>query len=508
MTEDRVHRTEVDKGWAWMVMFSSFGCQIITGGLLQTSGLVRYALLNDVSKENYYYISWIGSIYTGLISMAGPLSSLMVYKLGCRTTVLFGATLETLGFVCSYFVQNVKLLFLTYSLFGGLGSGIAYSAVMIVLGYNFDKYLSIASGLSVSGQGLGLLTISILLNFCLEYYDLKGSFLIMAGLTLQKWVFGSLLRPSTIEMAQTKRFWLKETASPYPDGNIEFEVRKETPTVMLKNALSLLSLSSHQSSRHDCDIVHTSLQRISKEHDSTLSLRTNKESKKSHEFHNAKDEIHYSITNVDVIDETPHLSIFQNVKFINFLFCIMCSSTAEGMIYLMLPSYLISNGASKSHASRILSVIGICSTLTRPLMGFLANSNMVDIFLLYLAPFAILGVLTAFLPFYVHLLVGQILFGIIFGLYNCSVYALLNRITLRIAGMDNMATAFGLEMLVWGITGILGTPLADCIVEWTDSFSSAFVFAGFMYLVCTVAAFFLPLNLSWKVIPNNEPVHI
>lgn len=105
---------------------------------------------------------------------------------------------------------------------------------MIVVGYNFDKYLALASGLSVTGQGLGLLVFSILLNFCFEYYGLKGTFLFMACLTLQKLVFGSLLQPSTIEMAQTKRFWHKEPPSTYPDGDIELEVRKETTSVMLK----------------------------------------------------------------------------------------------------------------------------------------------------------------------------------------------------------------------------------------------------------------------------------
>ena len=138
----------------------------------------------------------------------------------------------------------------------------------------------------------------------------------------------------------------------------------------------------------------------------------------------------------------------------------MCSSAAEGMVYLMLPSYFISKGASSNEASKILSLIGICSTLTRPLMGFLANSNTADVFLLFLTPYGILGVFTLLLPFYVHLLAGKIIYGICFGLYNCSVYALLNKITLRITGMENMATAFGLEMLIWGITGILGTPLA------------------------------------------------
>lgn len=194
-------------------------------------------------------------------------------------------------------------------------------------------------------------------------------------------------------------------------------------------------------------------------HSSALSIGTNKDFKRSHEFY--KDELTYSISNLDTVKREEHYpTIHRNFKFFNFLFCLMCASTAEGMVYLLAPSYFISNGSSPNEASRILSLVGVSSTLTRPLMGFLANSNVADIFLLFLAPYGILGVFTLFLPFYVHLLAGKIIFAILFGLYNCSVYALLNKLTLRITGIENMATAFGLEMFIWGMTGILGTPLA------------------------------------------------
>lgn len=198
---------------------------------------------------------------------------------------------------------------------------------------------------------------------------------------------------------------------------------------------------------------------MTEHHSSALSIGTNKDFKRSHEFY--KDELTYSISNLDTVKIEEHYpSIHRNFKFFNFLFCLMCASTAEGMVYLLAPSYFISNGSSPNEASRILSLIGVSSTLTRPLMGFLANSNVADIFLLFLAPYGILGVFTIFLPFYVHLLAGKIIFAILFGLYNCSVYALLNKLTLRITGIENMAAAFGLEMFIWGMTGILGTPLA------------------------------------------------
>ena len=90
--------------------------------------------------------------------------------------------------------------------FLGFGSGISYASTVVLLNYNFERYLSLASGIAVSGQGSGLIVMPIFVNFLFKKYGLQGTFLLLGGVTLQKIIFGALMRPSSVELDQISKF--------------------------------------------------------------------------------------------------------------------------------------------------------------------------------------------------------------------------------------------------------------------------------------------------------------
>lgn len=162
----------------------------------------------------------------------------------------------------------------------------------------------------------------------------------------------------------------------------------------------------------------------------------------------------------DDTNRNPYLKVLKICKFRFFLCGIIFYSFQEHMLFMMFPNYFVDNGSSRSEVSYLLSIFGISSTIMRVLVGILANSQIVDIYVLFLAPFGILGVATLLLPFYVQTFTGRVSYVILFGLYNCSVYSLLNQIIFRITGIDNSTAAFGFVVLINGTTGICAPPLA------------------------------------------------
>ena len=78
-------------------------------------------------------------------------------------------------------------------------SGIGYCFVFIpsqvLSGLYFDKGRSLATGIVTSGSGLGTAIFPILAGSLIELYAWKGSILVIAGLSLNLFVFGALLRP-------------------------------------------------------------------------------------------------------------------------------------------------------------------------------------------------------------------------------------------------------------------------------------------------------------------------
>lgn len=70
---------------------------------------------------------------------------------------------------------------------------------MIVLGYNLDKNKNLASGIVISGAGVGVFVIPMLWQWLLDAYGLSGTFLLIGGLSLQLSLSGVLYRPSNLE---------------------------------------------------------------------------------------------------------------------------------------------------------------------------------------------------------------------------------------------------------------------------------------------------------------------
>lgn len=161
------------------------------------------------------------------------------------------------------------------------------------------------------------------------------------------------------------------------------------------------------------------------------------------------------------IRRNPCIDVVKNTKYLLFLFCIFCFTVSETLLYLVMPTYFASMDSNESEISYLFSILGIFSTLTRPLMGILANSKIVNANILVSAPFGILGVITFFLPLMGHLFWGRCCFVVLFALYNCSIYSLINQMIIDICGIHNLSAAFGFLMFVKGIATVFGPPITS-----------------------------------------------
>lgn len=75
------------------------------------------------------------------------------------------------------------------------GMNFCYSGQIIALAQYFDKWHSIATSVAMTGIGFGILFLSQLVEFCIEEYGWRGSFIINAGLALQNFICGLLIFP-------------------------------------------------------------------------------------------------------------------------------------------------------------------------------------------------------------------------------------------------------------------------------------------------------------------------
>lgn len=127
--------------------------------------------------------AWVGSVAIALTFFTGHLSTALITQFGCRITALIGGAFCVVSLIASSFVENMLVLFFTYSLLFGLGSSCTFSAGLVVIGQFFKQRQSIATGVLTAGHGGGVLIMGPTLEALIRAYGWQTSYRIMAIVT-------------------------------------------------------------------------------------------------------------------------------------------------------------------------------------------------------------------------------------------------------------------------------------------------------------------------------------
>ena len=73
--------------------------------------------------------------------------------------------------------------------------GLSYTPTIMTVGYYFDKFRGIASGISVSATAVGILSGPLIVQKFIDVYGMSGAFLLIGGMAFHYCVFGMLFIP-------------------------------------------------------------------------------------------------------------------------------------------------------------------------------------------------------------------------------------------------------------------------------------------------------------------------
>ena len=154
--------------------------------------------------------------------------------------------------------------------------------------------------------------------------------------------------------------------------------------------------------------------------------------------------------------------------------CVVCLSLSmfffsigSFSIFIHLPNYCIYQGFTALQASFLISVSGIMTVICRVLTGTAANSDEIDEITIYVGSMWIQSIVTFLLPFYGSWYEGQVIYAGIIGLYFGCCYVLLPTINKKTVGVENMASALGIEYFIAGLGSIIGPVLAGTSSSFT-----------------------------------------
>jgi MFS family permease len=141
-------------GWwvvvgAFIVMFMGFGAAYCFGSFFHA--------LRDEFGATRREVSLVFSLTAFLYFLLGAVSGSVADRVGPRRVIAIGGTLVGLGLLLAATTQRLWQVYATYSLGVGLGVGIAYVPAVGAVQRWFIRQRGFASGLAVSGIGLGTL---------------------------------------------------------------------------------------------------------------------------------------------------------------------------------------------------------------------------------------------------------------------------------------------------------------------------------------------------------------
>nr|CAH8856587.1 unnamed protein product [Trichobilharzia regenti] len=183
----KIKQSKTDSKWGWIIVASSFLIQLIIDGTLSGYGVLYLSLRNDevFISANYSQtiLSLPGTIQPGFFLCTGAFVSPLIRMFGFRISGCFGAFLLGFGMSVASYLNNIHAFTIFYGIVSGSGFGILMVCAIVAVNYYFDRYRGIASGIAMSGAGIGTLSIPVLYNWIMPIKGWRLS-LLMYSLTV------------------------------------------------------------------------------------------------------------------------------------------------------------------------------------------------------------------------------------------------------------------------------------------------------------------------------------
>jgi MFS family permease len=167
----------------WFVVAAAFAVTFVGFGSAYTFSAFVEPLQRDFGASRgsvSLVFSLAGFLYFGLGIVSGPLAD----RFGSRPLAVAGMILTGLGLAAASAAQSLTQVYVAYGLGVGLGVGCAYVPAIGAVQRWFVRRRGFASGLAVSGIGVGTLVMPPLASFLIGMLGWRGAYLALGALAV------------------------------------------------------------------------------------------------------------------------------------------------------------------------------------------------------------------------------------------------------------------------------------------------------------------------------------
>ena len=166
--------------YGWFVVAAAFAVTFVGFGCAYTFSAFAWSLETDFGASRgsvSLVFSLAGFLYFGLGIVSGPLAD----RWGARRLAIAGMILTGLGLAVASTARSLAEVYAAYGLGVGLGVGCSYVPAVGAVQRWFVRRRGLASGLSVSGIGVGTLVMPPLASLLIELLGWRNAYLVLGG---------------------------------------------------------------------------------------------------------------------------------------------------------------------------------------------------------------------------------------------------------------------------------------------------------------------------------------
>lgn len=205
--------------YGWNIVAAVFMLTLVGFGCAYTFSSFMASLQTEFGASRgaiSLVFSLAGFLYFGLGVVTGPLAD----RWGARKLIALGICLIGAGFILASRAQSILHVYLAYSLGVGLGVGCAYVPALGVVQRWFVRRRGLASGLAVSGIGVGTLVMPPLALWLISAFSWRTAYLVIGVVAVLMGLCAAMMvidKPARLGLAPDGE---KAAAAPAsPDGH-------------------------------------------------------------------------------------------------------------------------------------------------------------------------------------------------------------------------------------------------------------------------------------------------
>ncbi|XP_068960730.1 monocarboxylate transporter 14 isoform X1 [Petaurus breviceps papuanus] len=456
----------IDGGWAWMIVLSSFVVHILIMGSQMALGVLNMEWLEEFHQSRGL-TAWVSSLSMGITLIVGPFIGLFINTCGCRKTAIIGGILNALGWVLSAYATNVHYLFITFGVAAGFGSGMVYLPAVVMVGQYFQKRRALAQGLSTTGTGFGTFLMTVLLKYLCSEYGWRSAMFIQGAVSLNLCVCGALMRPLAADETQSKKILKSKSGerdlklplshsaeSIRPNGHLtKTEEREDAPAPAAEGkGKDQVQLGKNMYALRVLKIA------------SRLTLRVRKGFWDWYSSYFGA------------------ASLFTNRMFVAFIFWALFAYSSFVIPFIHLPEIVkLYNLSEQNDVFPLTSIIAIVHIFGKVILGIVADLPCISVWNVFLLANLSLVISILILPLmhtYSSLAAVCALIG-----FSSGYFSLMPVVTEDLVGIEHLANAYGIIICANGISALLGPPFAGWIYDITQKYDFSFYVCGLLYMV-------------------------